>query len=162
MALRGILAVSADGLLARGPNDDMSWTGKLDKQLFKLLTCVGGDIGVGTSTWLSMPRQLQGRRLHLLSRDRTVRGAVTLEDFVELYDNTWIASPGLVLAAIQDGLMSQMFMCRVQVKAAGQSDPKQHVLDTITPVLHNDTSWHVITGADFGSVYVEIWQHERN
>ena len=36
--MKVIYVVSNNGLMARGPDDNMSWTPKLDKQIFRLLT----------------------------------------------------------------------------------------------------------------------------
>ena len=68
MSLRLIMAVSADGYLASGLNDDMSWTGQLDKTIFKLLTSVGGVVGAGHNTFWQLPH-LSGRRLVCLMDD---------------------------------------------------------------------------------------------
>lgn len=41
--MRLLLAVSADGYLALGPEDDMKWTGPIDKAVFRLLTLSDGN-----------------------------------------------------------------------------------------------------------------------
>lgn len=61
-----IMAVSSDGYLCDGPEDDMSWTGPLDKALFRALTSVGGLCAVGQATYGLMP-PLVGRQLIPLS-----------------------------------------------------------------------------------------------
>ena len=38
--MKALYATSFNGYMAKGPDDDMSWTGKVDKQLFKLITTV--------------------------------------------------------------------------------------------------------------------------
>lgn len=61
--MRLIMMGSRDGYVARTRNDDMSWTGKTDKQVFRLLTCVGGTIACGSKTWEMMPKRLAGRHM---------------------------------------------------------------------------------------------------
>lgn len=42
--MKAIFVESLNGYLAKGPNDDMSWTPKLDKKIFKLLSFALGGI----------------------------------------------------------------------------------------------------------------------
>lgn len=44
--MKAIFVESYNGYLAKGPEDDMKWTPKLDKQLFRLLTCAFGGVCV--------------------------------------------------------------------------------------------------------------------
>lgn len=44
--MKAVFVESLNGYLARGPNDDMSWTPSLDKKLFKLLTFAYGAVCV--------------------------------------------------------------------------------------------------------------------
>ncbi len=64
--LRVLMAVSADGYVAKGSDDDMSWTGLDDKQLFRSLTVSGGVLGMGRTTY-----DLCGEKLRTFGR-RTV------------------------------------------------------------------------------------------
>lgn len=58
-----VMAQSIDGYFATGPNDDMTWTGKKDKQFFKLITSIGNtNLLSGLTTAESMP-PLEYRRL---------------------------------------------------------------------------------------------------
>ena len=65
--MRLLMAVSADGFLARGPDDDMSWTGQTDKKLFRLLTLVDPLLLAGATTAKLLPK-LPGRTVVPLSR----------------------------------------------------------------------------------------------
>lgn len=66
--LKLIMAVSSDGVLSLGPSDDMTWTSKEDKQIFKLLTLSSGAVlGVGLTTYNILPH-LPNREVIPLSR----------------------------------------------------------------------------------------------
>lgn len=66
--LKLIMAVSSDGVLSLGPSDDMSWTSKEDKQIFKLLTLTSGAVlGAGLTTYNLLPH-LPNREVIPLSR----------------------------------------------------------------------------------------------
>lgn len=57
--MKAIFVESNNGYLARGPEDDMRWTPKLDKQLFKLLSCAFGGICVcSRHTYELLPKQM--------------------------------------------------------------------------------------------------------
>lgn len=61
--MKAILAVSEDGYVARGPSDDMKWTGSLDKGFFKMYTMQKDAILLaGTTTYKSLPT-LEGRTI---------------------------------------------------------------------------------------------------
>ena len=65
-SLKLVMAVSKDGFVSLGTNDDMLWTGPDDKRAFRLLTSVGGVLGAGRRTFEQLPR-LKGRRVICLS-----------------------------------------------------------------------------------------------
>ena len=73
--LKVILAISHDGYVCRGDEDKMDWTGQSDKQVFRMLTGVGGAVGVGSRTFKLMPFPLDGRELFCIS-DRADRKSV--------------------------------------------------------------------------------------
>lgn len=57
--MKAIFAESLNGYLAKGPNDDMSWTPKLDKKLFKLLSIVlGGVYFCSRHTFNLLPKKM--------------------------------------------------------------------------------------------------------
>jgi dihydrofolate reductase len=122
--LKLILAVSADGLLASGDDDDMSWTGRVDKTAFRLLTNVGGLCGAGYRTLSNMP-PLSGRSLVLLTRDPGrwldspvppfphVRAVMRLEDFA-CEPGAWLlGGPRLAAVAVGKSLVDEAFICRI-------------------------------------------------
>jgi dihydrofolate reductase len=105
--MRIIMAVSADGFLCKGPDDDMSWTGKVDKLLFKILTSVGRVCAAGAKTYDLMPK-LKGRVLHRLSRGE----GMTLESFQLVHPEGWlIGGPTVVEHALREGMVTEVHLC---------------------------------------------------
>ena len=108
--LRLIMAVSGDGIVSRGPDDDMSWTGAEDKAIFRALTGVGGLCGIGSKTARTMPNRLDGRVLMPLSRS-----GFTLEHLaLASAGSAWLLG-GLTVAraALEEGLVAEVHMCVV-------------------------------------------------
>ena len=103
-----LMAVSRDGFLATGPNDDMRWTGKMDKAIFKLLTLANDyPIFAGWKTAQMMP-PLHNRVVHPLSH-----AGMTLESAAENYPSGWlIGGPTIALEALKLGLITQAILCR--------------------------------------------------
>lgn len=180
--LKLIMAVSADGFLARGPDDDMRWTGKTDKKLFRLLTSVGAVCGAGTTTWRQMP-ELKGRRLVPISRqpgqamkptkplttgmlpalERFVSDStfiteplMTLGQFAHSHPGAWlIGGPTVALEALDCNLVNQVYLCRSTVHLF------EGMRDTVTPFLENaGSAWGRAKGIDFDDVSVDVWSRK--
>jgi dihydrofolate reductase len=164
MSLKLIMAVSADGYLADGPDDDMSWTGKLDKLVFKLLTSVGGPLGAGRRTFMSLPN-LPGRELVCLTsrtghdlfvhkpnfkpallgpekptavpKDAAVvaHRLMTLRKFERCCSGGWlIGGPETAAAAVDMGLVAEAVMCHGSVQLGGG------IPDRLSP-LFEEAKW---------------------
>lgn len=104
-----VMAVSTDGYVAKSDHDDMSWTGRFDKNIFKLLT-YGKDIGLGAKTYdLMMDLKLPHRRLHRLSRER-----MSLPTFCKMFP-AGVLVGGLTLAeaALDLGLLDSVILSHV-------------------------------------------------
>ena len=57
--MKAIFVESKNGYLAKGADDDMSWTPSLDKKLFKLLTyAYGGVCVVSLNTYQLLPKKM--------------------------------------------------------------------------------------------------------
>jgi len=117
--MRLVMAVSADGYVARGLDDDMRWAGRADKQAFRLLTSVGGVCAAGSTTFGLMPG-LQGRRLVQLTR-RAPQGfdqldgarSMTLSQFAYAHPNGWLLGGQTVALEALDGMMlDEVFLVR--------------------------------------------------
>ena len=152
--LKLVMAVSDDGFVARGPTDDMSWTPPADKEVFRLLTGVGGVVGVGHNTARHMPGKLSGRRLHVLSTSPLF--GVGLGAFAHDNPGAWLAG-GQTIAkeALTMGFLDEVHLCRNQVELG------EGRRDLITPWLQAAGSgWHLemSTRLGFGGVEVEVWR----
>lgn len=53
--MKAIIAISSDGFVAKDKNDDMKWTGMLDKAFFKMYTLQGEALLAGTKTYKILP-----------------------------------------------------------------------------------------------------------
>lgn len=121
--MKVLLAVSADGFVAKHGRDDMSWTGKQDKQLFRLLTNLDDEpLAVGAATLPLMPA-LKGRRIIGLSRtpNSRGRGGYHIEDWMTLlelerwFPKAWvIGGQSVALEAVRAGYVDRVVLSRVQ------------------------------------------------
>ncbi len=104
-----LLAVSNDGYLCQGAEDDMRWTGPTDKAVFRLLTMSDKrPLFAGKRTAALMPK-LPGRTLLALSTT-----GLTLHSAAMMHPDAWlIGGPTAALAALRDGLIRRAFICRV-------------------------------------------------
>lgn len=118
-----ILAVSADGFLARGPDDDMSWTSQTDKKLFRLLTLVGPLLLAGATTAKLLPK-LPGRTVVPLSR----RG-LALSD-MQSADGWLIGGPTVAQEALRLGMVRRVFLC-YGTAILGSGIPVQPILSLL-------------------------------
>lgn len=103
-----IMAVSRDGFVARGPGDDMLWTGRADKFAFRLLTMSDGEpLLAGRRTAEMMPK-LPNRQLLALSRN-----GLTLASAVWHFPQAWlIGGAEIALAALEMKEVRRAFVCR--------------------------------------------------
>lgn len=114
--MRLLLASSADGYLARGPEDDMKWTGPIDKAVFRLLTLSNGNdvLLAGSRTFDQMPK-LPGRTMERLSRERWDHESwksIDLAAAAACYPDAWlIGGPTVAREALQLGLVRRAFIC---------------------------------------------------
>lgn len=110
-----LMAVSVDGFVARGPADDMRWTGAEDKALFKTLTLSSPHpLLVGRRTYELMPA-LADRELVPISRNPEL--GISLDRAAELYPGAWlIGGAEVARAALQAGLVGLVYESRVKAK----------------------------------------------
>ena len=73
-----MIALTADGIIAKDASHYPDWTGSADKKLFKQITLEAGVIIMGSATYMTIGKPLPNRRNIVLSR-RT--------DLVSSYDN---------------------------------------------------------------------------
>lgn len=107
MSVNLIMAMSMDGFLCRGPDDDMSWTGPSDKRMFKALTLSQPRLYAGWNTARAMPSLLVGRELVVLPREEV---ACRFE-LTQAPDNSWlIGGPKTALRALRAGLVRLVYV----------------------------------------------------
>ena len=111
--MRLLLAVSADGHFAKGPDDDMSWTGADDKALFRALTSVGGLCCIGRRSAAHTPSKMIGRELKVLS---TADGHWRLHEASAARDysggRAWLlGGPTLAMKALEENRLSEIHLC---------------------------------------------------
>jgi dihydrofolate reductase len=118
--VRAIMAVSADGYVCRGPDDDMRWTGPEDKSLFRSVTD-GSHIGAGTTTWRAMRGlKLPNRTLVRITRWPDGELEETLGDFARNHPNGWlIGGQTMLLAAIRADLVERVLLSHVRAELGG-------------------------------------------
>lgn len=134
------MAVSADGFVARGPDDDMSWTGRADKALFRAQT-EGCTLGAGTTTFRQLP-PLPNRRVVQITRsvpDRLFEAApllaimedrMVLGDFYRAFPDGWlVGGQTVLLSAIMRGFVDRVLLSHVRAEVGSG------VADKVTPML---------------------------
>lgn len=103
-----VMAVSADGYAAKGPGDDMRWTGRDDKEAFRLLTYSASRLFAGIETQRAMPA-LRDRPVYPISRNVTL--GCTLEYAAATWpEATLIGGPTVAEAAVRAGLIDRAFI----------------------------------------------------
>ena len=176
-----IMAVSGDGFVAKGPDDDMSWTGPIDKAVFKLLTSTSDVLAVSAKSLEMMPKQLPGRgRIYALSTDP--RRGIQLEDFAAMFPDAWLlGGQDLALYAMKNGFVDKAYLCRAMTSmlvAAGPNlfatdpseDPPEDLEDTRIPdkltdyftrrryVKGRGSWWDEAMRVKLDDLLVEVWE----
>lgn len=108
-----IMAISEDGYVANGPEDDMLWTGSVDKAIFRLLTSTSNALAASSYSCYMIPNKLPGRgQLYSLSTDP--RRGMPIEDFSLMFPDAWLlGGQTLALYALKNGLVNQAYLSRV-------------------------------------------------
>lgn len=124
-----IMAVSGNGFVATGEDDDMSWTGPIDKAVFKLLTSTSDVLAVSAKTLQYMPKELPGRgKLYGLSTDP--RRGVDLESFAAMFpDAMLLGGQELGLYAMKNGFVDKVYLCRAMTTMLVAPGPELFAVD---------------------------------
>lgn len=129
-----IMTISADGFVARDEEDDMSWSGRLDKRVFRVLTCCDrGVCAVGKRTAAVMPAKLPGRTLVVLSSD-----GITLSQLQHVHPDAWLlGGQTIALKAFKMGIIYEAHIFRSKIRlGAGIFSRLEEYLDH--PVIATD------------------------
>ena len=70
-----LMALTADGMIARDPNHFPDWTSRQDKVMFKQVTQKAGVIIMGSRTYDAIGKPLPGRRNIVLTRNKQRRSS---------------------------------------------------------------------------------------
>ena len=89
-----VMAMTADGMIARDPNHFPDWTSRQDKAMFKRITQKAGVVVMGSRTYDAIGRPLPGRKNIVLTRNRQRRS--THPDLI--YTDS---QPGELLSALE-------------------------------------------------------------
>ena len=118
--MRLIMAISGDGYLAKGPLDNMSWSGPTDKALFKLLTLSGPrTLLAGSGTYAILPRLHNRRIIQLTQNTRNRPDAMTLGEAAAQFPGLaadLIGGPTIASAAIRAGLVHTAVFIHVKAE----------------------------------------------
>lgn len=155
--MRLILGVSADGYLARGPNDDMRWLGPMDKKVFRVLTGIDGLLVVSKKTAEAMPSELPGRRLFPVSSSDP--NLPDLEEaFLKYGSYAWlIGGPSLALLALKEGYIHETVLCVSDRLAFSGPVLSGAIKDEVTPFLKSKAIWRKKMETVFPEVTVHHW-----
>ncbi len=66
-----LMAVTADGMIARDSMQRIDWTGKVDKKYFVRITRESGAMIMGSKTFDTIGKVLPGRKNIVMTRDKT-------------------------------------------------------------------------------------------
>lgn len=110
--MKAIFCESSNGYLARNESDTMEWTGSLDKQMFKLLTTIGGVCVCSKHTYSLLPQKmLQGSRQFIVA-ERT--GKNSLVELNKIYPYAYlIGGPAFLSAAYKLGVIDMFIVTTV-------------------------------------------------
>ena len=65
-----VMALTADGMIARGPNHFPDWTSRQDKVMFKQVTQKAGVVVMGSKTYDAIGKPLPGRKNIVMTRNK--------------------------------------------------------------------------------------------
>ena len=129
--LKAILVVSKDGYVARSEkNDDLSWTGKVDRAMFSLLVSTADLFGIGKNTCDMMKPDLKGKNFRLISRE----GSHNLSWFYGSDRNAWlIGGQTLLVAALKKEYVGELHI----IRSVENASPNQGegIRERVTPLL---------------------------
>lgn len=158
-----IMAISNNGYVARSADDDMSWTGPIDKAVFRLLTSTNPVLAVSAKTLEYMPKTLPGRgKLYALSTNPSK--GVALEDLVQMAPDAWLlGGQELALYALKNGFVTKAYLC-IATEATLVPNPDA-IEDKLRPYFENrrhsegrGSWWDQSLRVKIGSLLVEVWE----
>ena len=152
--MKCICAISPCGFMAQGPNDDMKWTPKVDKQIFQLITSLtGGVCFVSKATKQMMPAVLTGRTLVEVSRN-----GLTLETAAKKFpEGVIIGGPEMLRVAITKNLITDLIVNTVQFIKPSVFMNTDEKYRFPFDLMHGIISHRVMT-IDWGAVHTQVFR----
>ena len=156
--MRLLMAVSSDGYLCRGPDDNMKWTGAADKRIFRSLTSVGGNMYAGSRTYALLEGlALDGRILECIT---TKEGqGLTLREMyhreLKVRKEGWlIGGPTVAYEALTFGFVSEVHIVSAPVcLGSGMS------VSSICRVLEGPDFTHAMNVTYEKTSVHHVWRH---
>jgi len=154
--MKFMCAVSPEGYMAQGPEDDMVWTPQIDKQIFQIVSALDGGIClVSKQTLSNMPRFLTGRTLIPISSN-----GLTLEQAYEKFPNALLVSgPTLLkdanrLSDYDTPIIQDLIINQVDIQLLGQDIPEEYrfPFDILT-------NYHKVIEVQFQDMKTTIYRH---
>ena len=132
--MKCIIALSADGFLAQNKKDNMSWTGELDKKIFKLLTLSGNTICYCPRATYKLLPKLPGRTVFPISSKPgyfSLEKAVAKQNSSEAY---LIGGPTILEEALSRGHIDTLIVNVLTSVKLGLGLTSPRVLDLLAQV----------------------------
>ena len=86
-----VMAMTADGMIARNSMELVDWTGKADKQYFVQVTKKAGIMIMGSKTFDTIGRALPGRKSIVLTRNKDRKSKQSNLEFTDQAPETLLA-----------------------------------------------------------------------
>lgn len=156
MFLNLVMAVSANGFLAKGPKDDMSWTGPEDKALFRLLTSQNTRLLLaGRRTADCMPSLLPDPNRTVMRISR--KDGRSLDAAVHALQGGWLlGGPDLAEQALAKRYVKQAILVH-NPKAISCTDPQAYGVERLLKYLRDETLFMPASVGQIGELTVRCW-----
>lgn len=136
--MKAIFVESLNGYMAHGPKDDMQWTPRMDKQIFRLLAATSGDVYVcSRNTYELLPASMTldaQRRFYVASRN----GGNSLINLGANFPNAVLmGGPTFLRTAYDMNLIDTFVVTTLNMPIAGDvryCNPFKDVLSNMPPV----------------------------
>ena len=152
--MKAIFVESKNGYLAKGPEDNMLWTPKLDKQLFKLLSCAFGGVCVCSAhTYGLLPNKMKwDEHRQFIIAEKS--GLNTLYNLNKAYPNAiLIGGPVFLKAAYKAKVIDTFIVTTTNIGIANNPRYENPFLDIL---LKLEISCEI----DFKDMVVRVYKNE--
>ena len=130
--MKAIFVESYNGYLAKGPNDDMSWTPSLDKKIFKLLTyAYGGVCVVSRNTYQLLPKKMlhDGNRKFIIAEKCGPNSLYKLNMYYP--DAVLIGGPRFLMAAYEANVIDTFIITTTEARIHNNAQYENPFIDVL-------------------------------